>query len=439
LINKEIIEAFVAIAREKNIDRTNLGTIIEELFMSLIHKKYGEDRENFSVIVNMEKGEIEIYQEKIVVHEVFDSVCEISLEEALKEEPDLEIDDLYVEIIDPADFGRRLINTAKQFLSQKIREVEKMSVYDEFFKRVGEIVIGNVHQIQRDNLFVNIDKVEMKLPRNEQIDNDRYRRGDNIRSIIKKVEWSAKGPEIILSRSDNDFVRKLFEMEVPEVEDGIIEIKNVSRAPGDRCKVVVYSSDRRIDAVGSCVGMRGSRIQAVVRELNGEKIDIINFSQRPEILISRALSPAKPIDLYIDEDRPYVVAVFEDDELPIAIGRNGQNIRLASEVTGYMIDAVKKSDYEGEKTEIYLDEIDGISPPQLDALSKLNISTGNDFLDAERKSLLSINGFGEKTIDRIAENILQKIDLLSNNENSVEDNTTDIKKESNAKELESLN
>jgi len=439
LINKEIIEAFVAIAREKNIDRTNLGTIIEELFMSLIHKKYGEDRENFSVIVNMEKGEIEIYQEKTVVDEVFDPVCEISLEDALIEEPDLEIDDVYIEIIDPADFGRRLINTAKQFLNQKIREVEKMSVYDEYFKKVGEIIIGTIHQIQRDNLFVNIDKVEMKLPRSQQIDNDRYRRGDNIRSLIKSVEWSSKGPEIILSRSDNDFVKKLFEMEVPEVEDGIIEIKSVSRAPGDRSKVVVYSSDRRIDAVGSCVGMRGSRIQAIVRELNGEKIDIINYSERPEILISRALSPANPVDLYIDEDRPYVVAVFEDEELPIAIGRNGQNIRLASEVTGYTIDAVKKSDYEGEKTEIYLDEIDGISPAQLEELTKLNLTTGNDFLDADRKSLLSINGFGEKTIDKIAQNILDKIEQLSSEtDDEVEDDSSNDETEQNTEEVESL-
>jgi len=432
LINKDIIEAFVAIARDKNIDRTNLGTIIEELFMSLIHKKYGEDRENFSVIVNMDKGEIEIYQEKTVVEEVIDPVCEISLEEALIVEPDLEIDDVYIDIINPASFGRRLINTAKQFLSQKIREVEKMSVYDEYFKKVGEVILGTIHQIQRDNLFVNIDKIEMKLPRNQQIGNDRYRRGDNIRALIKSVEWSSKGPEIILSRSDSEFLKKLFEMEVPEVEDGIIEIKHVSRAPGDRSKVVVFSSDRRIDAVGSCVGMRGSRIQAIVRELNGEKIDIINYSERPEILISRALSPANPIDLYIDEDRPYVVAVFEDDELPIAIGRNGQNIRLASEVTGYSIDAVKKSDYEGDKTEIYLDEIDGITPSQLEELTKLNLTTGNDFLDADRKTLLSVNGFGDKTVDKIAGIILEKLDVFNSESNE------DDESENNIEEVESV-
>ena len=439
MISKDIIEAFSDLAKDRGVDRTSLGTIIEDLFMSLVHKKYGLERENFSVIANMEKGEIEIYQEKTVVDEVVDPVCEISLEDALIEEPDLEIDDVYINIIDPSDFGRRLINTAKQFLNQKIREVEKMSVYDEYFKKVGEIIIGTIHQIQRDNLFVNIDKIEMKLPRNQQIDNDRYRRGDNIRSLIKSVEWSSKGPEIILSRSDNDFVKKLFEMEVPEVEDGIIEIKNVSRAPGDRSKVVVYSSDRRVDAVGSCVGMRGSRIQAIVRELNGEKIDIINYSERPEILISRALSPANPIDLYIDEDRPYVVAVFEDEDLPIAIGRNGQNIRLASEVSGYTIDAVKKSDYEGEKTEIYLDEIDGITPSQLEELTKLNLTTGNDFLDAERKILLSISGFGEKTIDKIAKFILDKMEQLSSDSNGeADEESSNDGSEQNTEEVESL-
>ena len=439
MINKDIIEAFVSIAREKNIDRTNLGTIIEDLFMSLIHKKYGEERENFSVIVNMEKGEIEIYQEKTVVEEVFDPVCEISLEEALVVEPDLEIDDDYIDIIDPSTFGRRLINTAKQFLSQKIREVEKMSVYEEYFKKMGEVILGTIHQIQRDNLFVNIDKVEMKLPRNQQIDNDRYRRGDNIRALIKSVDWSTKGPEIILSRNNSDFLKKLFEIEVPEVEDGIIEIKNVSRAPGDRSKVVVYSSDRRIDAVGSCVGMRGSRIQAIVRELNGEKIDIINYSERPEILISRALSPANPVDLYIDEDGPYVVAVFEDDELSIAIGRSGQNIRLASEVTGYTIDAVKKSDYEGDKTEIYLDEVDGISPAQLEELTKLNLTTGNEFLDADRKTLLSVKGFGEKTVNKIAKIILSKLDEISPDSNfDKKDLSSNDKSVKNTEEVESL-
>ena len=413
MINKEIIEAFSVVAKEKNIDRTNLSTIIEDLFMTMIYKKYGEDRENFSVIVNMEKGEIEIYQEKVVVKDVVDPVCEISLEDALKVEPDLEIDDPFIDILSPEAFGRRLINTAKQHLSQRIRDIERESIFDEFNKKVGEIVVGSVHQIQRDRIFVNLDQAELLLPKSEQLPNDRYRRGESVRGVIKSVEFTSKGPEIMLSRSDNMFLERLFEMEIPEIEDGIIEIKAVSRSAGDRSKIVVYSSDQRIDAVGACVGMRGSRIQSVVRELNGEKIDIINWSNQPEILISRALAPAKPINVYIDEERPYVVAVFEDEELPIAIGRNGQNIKLASDVTGYTIDAVKKTDYEGITTEvIYLDELSGITSTQLETLSKNEIHTGDDFLDAEKSMLLELKGFGEKTIERISSIIEEMISSL---------------------------
>lgn len=414
MINKDIIEAFSIVAKEKNIDRTNLSTIIEDLFMTMIYKKYGEERENFSVIVNMEKGEIEIYQEKVVVQNVVDPVTEICLNDARKVEPDLEINDPFIDVLSPEDFGRRLIYTAKQHLSQRIRDIERESIFEEFNKKVGEIVVGSIHQIQRDRIFVNLDQAELLLPKNEQLPNDRFRRGESVRGVIKSVEFTSKGPEIIMSRSDNMFLERLFEMEIPEIEDGIIEIKSVSRSAGDRSKIVVYSSDQRIDAVGACVGMRGSRIQSIVRELNGEKIDIINWSNQPEILISRALAPAKPINLYLDEERPYVVAVFEDEELPIAIGRNGQNIKLASDVTGFTIDAVKKTDYEGTAKEVvYLDELSGITSIQLEVLSKNEIHTGDDFLNSYRKMLLSLKGFGEKTIDKITLIIEEKNSTLT--------------------------
>ena len=404
MINKNIIDAFSEVAKQKNIDRTNLNTIMEDLFMSMILKKYGEDCDNFSVIVNMEKGEIEIYQEKTIVKEVIDPVREISSVDALKIEPDLEIGDPFVEVIDPSTFGRRIINTAKQYLSHKIRDVESKSVYENFSKRIGEIVTGSIHQIQRDRIFINCENTELILPKNEQLPVDRYKRGESVRGVIKEVDYSSRGAEIILSRSDNRFLEQLFEMEIPEIEDGIIEIKNVSRVAGDRSKIVVYSSDRRIDAVGACVGMRGSRIQSIVRELNGEKIDIINWSELPEVLISRSLSPAKPINLYIEEDRPYAVAVFEDEELAVAIGKGGQNITLASAVSGYTIDAVKKSDYE-TKESVYLDEVKGITKSQLDILSRNNIDTAEDFLDADEDFLLSLKGFGAKTIEKIKGNI----------------------------------
>jgi len=414
LIHREIIESFSAIAREKNIDRAHLGTIIEELFMVLIQKKYGEEYTNFSVIVNMDKGTIEIYQEKTVVQEVNNPIVEISLDDARKVEPDLEEGDPFIEIIDPTNFGRRLISTAKQFLSQKIREIEKQSVYDEYIQLVGTIATGDIHQVRRDNVYINIDRVELRLPKLEQIPSERYRRGGTIRALIKSVDLTPKGPDIIVSRADNDFLIRLFEMEGPEIEDGIIEIKNVARAPGDRSKIIVFSHDRRIDAVGACVGMRGSRIQSIVRELSGEKIDIINWSDQPEILVSRSLSPAKPVNLLIMEDRPYIMAVFSDEELPTAIGRNGQNINLASKVTGYTIDAVKQSEYEGPKVRtIYLDELAGLSINQVEVLARADVHTASEFLESTADDILALKGFGPKTYEKVHTIISQAVSALT--------------------------
>ena len=431
MINKDIIEAFTMLAKEKNIDRTNLSTIIEDIFMALIHKKYGEERENFSVIVNMEKGEIEIYQEMTVVDKVTDPVVEIHVDEAVKEYDDLEIGDAYVNILSPDGFGRRLINTAKQHMVQKIRDIERQTVFDEFSSKIGEIVVGNVHQIQRDQIFIHAaNGAEFIMPKIEQLPNDRFRRGETIRGVITNVEISSRGPEIIISRSDDFFLKRLFEKEIPEIEDEIIEVKAVKRTPGDRSKIVVYSSDRRVDAVGACVGMRGSRIQNIVRELNGEKIDIINWSDKPEILISRALAPAKPINLYIDEEKPYVVAVFEDEELPIAIGRNGQNIRLASSVTGYTIDAVKKTEYEGVQDEsLYLDEIEGIAKKYIEVLAKSEIYTSEEFLSTERADILTLKGFGEKTVDKITGIIMEAVE--SKQANSTKDDDGELEADGN--------
>ena len=412
MINKDIIEAFTLLAKEKDIDRTNLSTIIEDIFMTLIYKRYGEEYENFSVIVNMEKGDIEIYQEMTVVKNVLDPVIEIHIDDARKEYEDLDIGDDYINVISPDSFGRRLINTAKQHMVQKIRDIERQTVYDEFSSKIGEIVLGNVYQIQRDQIFVHsTGGAEFVLPKSQQLPNDRFRRGETIRGIILNVEISSKGPEIIISRSDDLFLKRLFEKEIPEIEDEIIEVKSVKRTAGDRSKIVVFSSDRRIDAVGACVGMRGNRIQSIVRELNGEKIDIINWSDKPEILISRALSPAKPINLYIDEERPYVVAVFEDEELPMAIGKNGQNIKLASAVTEYTIDAVKKTEYEGtDELTIYLDEIKGISVKQIEILSKAEIHTATDYLTTDPTHIIALKSMGIKTVSKLHKLIQDAVD-----------------------------
>ncbi len=403
MINRELIEVFSEIAREKNVDRSELGTILEQLFLYVIEKQTG-DSSNCSVIVNLDKGEIEIYAEKTIVEEIDDAKVEITMEEVLKQDPsltDLQIGDPYVEVIDPRVFGRRLITHAKQFFAQRLRDVERKYIYDDYATRVGEIIIGTVHQVQRDNVFVNIEHAELRLPRKEQIPTERYRRGDTIRAIIKSVEITAKGPDIVISRSDNHFLYKLFEMEVPEIEDSIIEIKAIARHPGERAKIIVHSHDRRIDPVGACVGMRGSRIQGVVRELDNEKIDIVNFSEQPEVLITRALSPAKPENLYIDDEKKYCIAIFRDDELESAIGKGGMNINLASRVTEYRIDAYSISEYEKSQIEqsATLETVDGVTETIAQGLSEVGIHTVSDVLNADEETLLSAEGVTEDTIE----------------------------------------
>ena len=429
MVNRELIEVFSEIAREKNVERSELATILEELFLYIIEREYG-DSSNCSCIVNLDKGEIEIYAEKTIVEEIDDYKVEITLDEAIAKEPEaaegLVVGDIFVEVIDLRVFGRRIINTAKHFFSQKLRDVERNYIYDDYANRIGEIVIGVVHQVQRDNIFVNIEQAELRLPRSEQIFSERYRRGDTVRSIIKSVEITSKGPDIVVSRSDNHFLNKLFEMEVPEIEDGIIDITSIARQPGERAKIIVKSNDRRIDPVGACVGMRGSRIQAVVRELNNEKIDIVNFSEQPEILITRALSPAKPVNLYIDEEKEYCIAIFDDESLDFAIGRNGMNINLASKVTGYSIDAYGANQYKRlqDDQNTKLADIDGVSAKLSKALSDSNIVTVNDLMEIEEESLVEISGFSSSDIENIyslvqafiEREIIEEEDLDNSNE-----------------------
>jgi len=406
LVNRELIEVFSEIAREKNVERSELGSIIEGLFLHLVERERG-DSSNCSVIVNLDKGEFEIYVEKNIVDDVEDPVMEITLEEISQVDSDmandLEIGDTYVEIIDPMIFGRRMIHMAKQFFSQRLQDVEKKYIYEDYANRVGEIVIGTVHQLQRDNVFVNIDHAELRMPRKEQIKTERYRRGDSIRAVIKSVEITSRGPDIVISRSDNHFLYKMFEMEVPEIEDSIIEITSIARNPGERAKIIVRSNDRRIDPVGACVGMRGSRIQAIVRELNNEKIDIVNYSEQSEILISRALSPANPLDLYIDDDRKYCIAIFDDDDLELAIGRGGVNVNLASKVTEYRIDAFGKKEYKRKQVEqeTLLSEIDKMPKRAIKPLEENEIKTVSELLNSDEEKLLEIKGISEASLEKI--------------------------------------
>jgi len=406
-MKSEIVEAFNQIVKDKNIDKDALSSILENIMYSIVKKKYGTT-ENFNIFVSMDKGEIEICQSKVIVDKVTDENLEIDLETARKVEPDLEIGDEFLEIIDPTTFGRRLIISAKQNLNQKIKEAEKDVIFEEFKNRVGEIIIGDVRQINRSEIFLNVDKIEVTLPRREQIHNEKYRRGDHVRVLIKEVVRTSRGPEIIVSRADPNFLIRLFELEVPEIYDGIIEIKGIAREAGDRTKIAVYSNDKRIDAVGACVGMKGIRIQSIVRELNDEKIDIINWSSEPEIFIARALSPAKPVKVIVDEDNKKAAAIIPDSQISLAIGKGGQNKRLASKLTGYEIDTIKESDYsqmmaEEAEQEIDLAELEGLTPAIVNKLVSSGYETVNDLLEADEAALLKIHGIGPKTVKQIFE------------------------------------
>ena len=449
MVNRELIEVFSEIAREKNVERSELGSIIEGLFLHLVERERG-DSSNCSVIVNLDKGEFEIYVEKNIVDDVEDPVMEITLEEISQVDSDmandLEIGDTYVEIIDPMIFGRRMIHMAKQFFSQRLQDVEKKYIYEDYANRVGEIVIGTVHQLQRDNVFVNIDHAELRMPRKEQIKTERYRRGDSIRAVIKSVEITSRGPDIVISRSDNHFLYKMFEMEVPEIEDSIIEITSIARNPGERAKIIVRSNDRRIDPVGACVGMRGSRIQAIVRELNNEKIDIVNYSEQSEILISRALSPANPLDLYIDDDRKYCIAIFDDDDLELAIGRGGVNVNLASKVTEYRIDAFGKKEYERKQVEqeTLLSEIDKMPKRAIKPLEENEIKTVSELLNSDEERLLEIKGISEASLEKIydaVQTFVEKNESKESDEEESPDNVStekDSPTEENNAELEKV-
>ncbi|NOZ57284.1 MAG: transcription termination factor NusA [Calditrichaeota bacterium] len=403
----ELAEAFSQLVKEKHIDRDVLTEIIHSVLEAMVRKRFGTT-ENFDIYVNLEKGVIEIQQIKKIVEKVEDPVTEIDLETARKSEPDLEVGEEFLEIVDPATFGRRLIVSAKQNLNQKIREIEKQLTYDEYKNRIGEIVIGDVRQITRDEVFLNVDRTEVVMPRSEQIPTERYHRGETLRAVVKEVRETPRGPVIIVSRADPMFLVRLFELEVPEIYEGIIEIKAIAREPGERTKIAVFSNDKRIDAVGACVGMKGIRIQSIVRELNNEKIDIVPWSPEPEILVQRALSPAKPSKIILDEDRRYVVAVFPDDQISLAIGRGGLNRRLASRLTGYEIETIKESEYrerlmkEAQRDQP-LDTVEGLTAGMLKKLAVGDFHTIQQVLDAGVEGLMEVPGIGEKTAQRIYE------------------------------------
>jgi transcription termination/antitermination protein NusA len=345
----DLIEAFSIMAKEKNIDRDILESVVKDSFRKMMEKKYGLEA-NFEVIVNMEKGNIEIFLYKTVVDEVVDPNIEIDVAAAKEASgEDFEAGDDYVEEIPIDEFGRRLVLNLKQNLNQKIREIEKEVTFNQYKDVVGEIIVGEVYQIKPTSILLIHNGNEIIFPKSEQIQKERYRKGDTVRAIIKSVEKRQSGPPLIIaSRTDDQFLVKLFELEIPEIYDGIIEIKAIARAPGERAKIAVISNDDRIDAVGACVGMKGMRIHSIVRELSNENIDVINFTDDPALYIARALSPAKLQDIYLDTENKVAKIYADDDQMSLIIGRNGQNIKLASKLTGYQIDVIKEEDEDDE-------------------------------------------------------------------------------------------
>lgn len=399
-MNQAIVEAITQIVREKEIDRDAFQEIIESVFRKAIEKRYGTS-DNFDVIFNMDKGDIEILAMKVVVPdgELEDEATEIEYSNALKIDPDIEIGEEFAEVIDYNTFGRRLVISAKQNLVQKIKEIEKKNLVEEYSKRVGEVVIGDVHQITPNGLRINIDKTEVIMPASEKIYNERYRRGQSIKAIISDVRETTRDPEIIVSRRDPRFVQRLFELEVPEIYDNIVEIKIIAREPGDRTKIAVESNDRRVDPVGACVGIKGVRIQAIVRELNNEKIDIIHWTTDREMLIRRALAPVIPLEIIVQPDNDEATVVIPDDQMSIAIGRRGQNIRLASQICGIRIEPVRESEYYSE--ELSLDEIEEFDENTLIKLKEAGYTTADEVLDGGLKNLLQIPDMTEEDGQRV--------------------------------------
>jgi N utilization substance protein A len=400
-MNPAIVEAISQIIREKKIEREVFQDIIRNIFLAMIKKKYGTS-DNFDVIFNLDKGDIEIFCEKtVVLDENFeDEVTQIPLSRAKEIDEDLEEGETFAEQIDYNTFGRRLVTSARQNLTQKIKEIEKENLYQEFSSRLGEIVSGEIRQINRREIRINVDRTEVLLPKAEQVYSEKYRRGDTLRAIIKEVNRTTKEPDIIVSRADISFVRRLFELEVPEIYDNIIEIRGIAREPGDRTKIAVASNDRRIDPVGACVGMKGVRIQAIVREMNNEKIDVVHWHPDTETFIKRAMAPATPLMILLDESARRATAIIPDDMIQFAIGRKGQNVRLASQLTGYQIEPIKESEYSAA-AELAIEEVDGISPEVIAILKEAGLATADAVLDAGRDHLMEIPGIGEERADEI--------------------------------------
>lgn len=398
----ELIESFSEFKDFKNIDRPTMMSILEDVFRNMLKKKYGS-ADNFDIIINIDKGDLEVWRTRVIVEDgtAEDPNTQIEYSEAIKIEPDFEIGEEVSEEVKFLDFGRRAVLAARQNLVAKILELEKDGVFKKYKDRVGEIVTGEVYQVwKKETLVMDDEGNELILPKNEQIPSDFYKKGDAVRAVIQRVEMINGNPKIILSRTSPLFLKKLFELEVPEVFDGLITIKNIVREPGERAKVAVESYDDRIDPVGACVGMKGSRIHGIVRELHNENIDVINYTNNTSLYITRALSPAKISSVKLDDETHRASVFLKPDQVSLAIGKGGYNIRLAGKLTGYEIDVYRDTDEDMEDVDLeeFSDEIDGWI---LDELKAIGCDTAKSVLDIGVEDLVKRTDLEEETIKEV--------------------------------------
>ena len=399
-----LIDQFSEFKELKNIDRSTLISVMEESFRNVIARIFGSD-ENFNVIINPDKGDFEIYRNRLVVadDEVENENVEISLSDAQKIADDYELGEEVTDTVEFNTFGRRAILTLRQTLASKILELEKENLYTTYSDRVGEVVNAELYQVwKREMLLIDDDGNELYLPKTEQIPGDFYRKGESVRAVVAAVENNNNNPKIILSRTSPLFLQRLFELEVPEIHDGLITIKKIARIPGERAKVAVESYDERIDPVGACVGVKGSRIHSIVRELRNENIDVINYTTNTNLFIARALSPAKITSIHINEEESSADVYLKPEDVSQAIGKGGLNIKLASMLTGYTLDVYRDIDESEFDEDIYLDEFsDEIDQWIIDALKAIGYDTAKTVLDIPREDLIKRSDLEEETIDEV--------------------------------------
>ena len=403
----DLIDSFSEFKEFKNIDRETLMHILEEVFRAALSKRYGSE-DNFDIIVNIDKGDLEIFRNRVIVEDgaLEDELREIEYSDAIKIESDFEVGEELSEPIYMTEFGRREILAIRQNLVGKIQDYEKSLIFQKYKDKVGEIIVGEVYQPWNKEILVqDEDKIELTLPKSEQIPSDHYRKGDTIRAVVLKVEMRNTNPVIVLSRTSPIFLERLLEAEVPEIYDGLITIKNIVRVPGERAKVAVESYDDRIDPVGSCVGVKGGRIHGIVRELRNENIDVINYTSRPDMMIRRSLSPAEISSIKIDEEAKTAEVYMAPDQVSLAIGKGGCNIKLASKLSGYEIEVYRDTDEDLDDVALteFSDEIDQWI---IDELIKIGCDTAKSVLSIPREDLISRTDLEEETIDNVLQ-ILQ--------------------------------